>query len=86
MWPSGDFKITVEGEPVLSGVVVPSTVSRSYDARQIVLLYPGPDMDYMIMKLQLGYPWDFSPALSSPNPLDNALLVSHFGKLGKLTH
>jgi hypothetical protein len=81
---SGDFKITIGGEQVLTGVVVPPIVSRSYDANQVVLLYPAHDMDYSTMKLQMGYPWDLSLALSSINPLDNALLASHFRNVGKL--
>jgi len=81
---SGDFKITVGGKQVLTDVIVPPIVSRSYDANQVVLLYPAHDMDYTTMKLQMGYPWDLSLALSSINPLDNALLVSHFKELGKL--
>ncbi len=81
---SGDFKIIIGGEPVLAGVVVPPIVSRSYEANQVVLLYPDNDMDYTVMKLQMGYPWDMSIALSSINPLDNALIVSHFRDAGKL--
>ena len=83
----GDFNIVMDGEIVLTGVVVPPVVSRSYDESQVVLLYPTFDvieMNYKGMKLQMGYPWDLSAYLDYANPLDNPRIAAHFEATGRL--
>ncbi|MCJ7732528.1 hypothetical protein MUP51_09450 [Candidatus Bathyarchaeota archaeon] len=78
----GDFSIIVDGEEDLHEIFVPSFISRSYPSSEVVIVYPSFDSDYMIMKIQMGYPWD-QP--SGYDPRQYSKMIQHFDKNGKLT-
>jgi hypothetical protein len=81
---SGNFTIVLNGEVVLKGLFVPPITSRSYPSSQVVIMYPGFDlnsMSYRVMKIQMGYPWDQPVAL---DPRDNPRIAEYFDGSGKL--
>ena len=79
---SGKFTMVVNGEVALSGVFVPPIVSRSYPSSQVVMLYPTfGTFNYMVMKIQMGYPWD-QP--SDPDPRENPMIIDYFKRSSKL--
>lgn len=81
---SGIFNIVVNGKVELTGLFVPPTTSRSYPSSQVVILYPtfeSTSMNYLLMKIQMGYPWD-QPV--NPDPRDNPRINEYFEKYGKL--
>jgi hypothetical protein len=81
---SGNFTIVLNGKVVLKGLFVPPITSRSYPSSQVVIMYPGFDlnsMSYRVMKIQMGYPWDQPVAL---DPRDNPRIAEYFDGSGKL--
>jgi hypothetical protein len=81
---AGNFTIMVNGDLELRGIFVPPITSRSYPPSQVVIMYPKLDlnsMNYRVMKIQTGYPWD-QPL--SPDPRDNPRIAEYFERLGKL--
>jgi hypothetical protein len=82
---AGNFTIMVNGDVELRGIFVPSITSRSYPSSQIVIMYPAFDLNslnYKIMKIQMGYPWDQPGA---PDPRDNLRLAEYFERADKLS-
>ena len=78
---AGNFTIVVNGEVELSGLFVPPITSRSYPSSQVVIMYPTFEMNFMVMKIQMGYPWDQPVA---PDPRDNPRIVEYFERSGRL--
>ncbi len=78
---SGNFTIWVNGEVELRGIFVPPITSRSYPSSQVVITYPTFEMNFMVMKIQMGYPWDRPVAL---DPRDNSGIAEYFQRSGKL--
>ena len=52
----------------MRGLFVPPITSRSYPSSQVVIMYPTFEMNYRVMKIQMGYPWDQPVSL---DPRDN---------------
>jgi len=77
---AGPFNIVINGETVLSGTFVPPFVSRSYPSSEVVIMSPSFDLDYGVMKIQLGYPWTEPGAPK----LDDAKIVAYFASAGRL--
>ena len=78
----GNFTMVVNGEVALSGVFVPPIVSRSYPSSQVVMLYPAlRSINYRIMKIQMGYPWD-QP--SAQDLRENPRIIDYFERSSKL--
>ncbi len=78
---SGNFTIRVNGEVELRGIFVPPITSRSYPPSQVVIMYPTFELNYRVMKIQMGYPWDQPIA---PDPRDNPMITQYFEESGKL--
>jgi hypothetical protein len=81
---SGNFTIGVNGEVELRGIFVPPITSRSYPSSQVVIMYPTFELNslnYSVMKIQMGYPWDQPMAL---DPRDNPRIAEYFERSGKL--
>ena len=78
---SGNFTIVVNGGVELRGLFVPPITSRSYPSSQVVMLYPTFELNYRVMKIQMGYPWDQPISL---NPCDNPRIAEYFERSGKL--
>ena len=81
---SGNFTIGVNGEVELMGIFVPPITSRSYPSSQVVIMYPTFELNslnYSVMKIQMGYPWDQPMAL---DPRDNPRIAEYFERSGKL--
>ena len=81
---SGNFTIMVNGKVELRGIFVPPITSRSYPSSQVVIMYPTLDLNslnYRIMKIQMGYPWDQPVAL---DPRENPRIAEYFERSGKL--
>jgi hypothetical protein len=72
---SGNFMMAMNGEVVLRGIFVPPIVSRSYPSSQVVITYPTFELNFMVMKVQTGYPWD-QPVASDPR--DNPMIADYF--------
>jgi hypothetical protein len=82
---SGNFTIWVNGIVELRGIFVPPITSRSYPSSQVVIMYPTFELNslnYSVMKIQMGYPWDQPMAL---DPRDNPRIAEYFERSGKLT-
>jgi hypothetical protein len=81
---AGNFTIVVNGEVELRGIFVPPITSRSYPSGQVVIMYPGFElnsMSYRKIKIQMGYPWDQLVAI---DPRDNPKIAEYFDGSGKL--
>ena len=81
---AGNFTIVVNGEVELRGIFVPPITSRSYPSSQVVIMYPTFELNslnYRIMKIQMGYPWDQPVA---PDPRDNPRIAEYFKRSGRL--
>jgi len=81
---SGKFTLEVNGEVELMGIFVPPITSRSYPSSQVVIMYPTFELNslnYRVMKIQMGYPWD-QPA--TPDPRDIPRIAEYFEGSGKL--
>ena len=81
---SGNFTLVVNGEVELRGIFVPPITSRSYPSNQVVIMYPTFDLNsinYRVMKIQMGYPWDRPVAL---DPRSNPRITEYFDVSGKL--
>ena len=81
---AGNFTVVVNGQVELRGIFVPPITSRSYPSSQVVIMYPGFELDsmsYRIMKIQMGYPWDQPMAI---DPRDNPRIAEYFDGSGKL--
>jgi hypothetical protein len=86
---SGNFTIVVDGEVVLSGIIVPPTTSRSYGANQLVMIYPvleSNGANYDIIRIQVGYPNDLSSAYDMHDPRWSPSMNAYFANIGKLTN
>ncbi len=80
----GNFTIVVNGEVELRGIFVPPITSRSFPSSQVVIMYPTYELNslnYRVMKIQMGYPWDQPVAL---DPRDNPRIAEYFEGSGKL--
>jgi hypothetical protein len=77
----GPFSMIINGEVAFTGSFVPPFVSRSYPSSEVVIMCPSFDMDYGVMKIQLGYPWT-EPGTP---PLDDEKIVAYFALTGRLT-
>jgi hypothetical protein len=77
---AGPFTVVINGETVLSGTFVPPFVSRSYPSSEVVIMSPSFDLDYGVMKIQLGYPW----AEPGAPELDDGKIVAYFASAGRL--
>jgi hypothetical protein len=78
---AGNFTIMVNGEVELRGIFVPPITSRSYPSSQVVMMYPTFELNYRVMKMQMGYPWDQPVALDLR---DNSRIAEYFERSGKL--
>jgi hypothetical protein len=78
---AGNFTIIVNGEVELRGIFVPPITSRSYPSSQVVMMYPTFELNYRVMKMQMGYPWDQPVALDLR---DNPRIAEYFERSGKL--
>jgi hypothetical protein len=81
---SGNFTIEVNGDTELRGIFVPPITSRSYPSSQVVIMYPTFELNslnYTVMKIQMGYPWDQPVA---QDPRDNPRIAEYFERSGKL--
>ena len=81
---SGNFTIIIDGGVELRGIFVPPITSRSYPSSQVVITYPTFDLNslnYRVMKIQMGYPWDQPVAL---DPRENPRIAEYFERSGKL--
>jgi hypothetical protein len=77
----GQFSIIVDGETVLTGIFVPPFVSRSYPSSEVIIMSPNFNLNYGVMKIQLGYPWTEPGA----PPLDDGKIAAYFTSTGRLT-
>ena len=80
--PMGAFAVRVSGRDVLVGLFVPPVTSRSYPPEQVVITYPDIELRYGVMKIQMGYPWDYPP--KGVDPRDVPELTQFFESVGKL--
>ena len=81
---AGNFTILVNGEVELRGIFVPPITSRSYPTSQVVMMYPTfglNSMNFMVMKIQMGYPWDQPVGL---DPRENPRIADYFERSGRL--
>ncbi len=76
----GPFSIVVDGDVAFTGTFVPPVISRSYPSSEVVITYPSFDLDYGVMKIQMGYPW----AMPGTPDVDDSALVKHFAAAGRL--
>jgi hypothetical protein len=81
-----NFTIVVNGNVELSGIFVPPVVSRTYPSSQVVITYPNimsstGSMNFEVMKLQMGYPWN-QPISSDPR--NNPRIAEYFERSGRL--
>ncbi len=76
----GRFFVVIDGETVLNGIFVPPFISRSYPSSEVVIMCPSFDLDYGVMKIQLGYPW----AEPGAPPLDDGRIEAYFASTGRL--
>jgi len=78
---AGDFTIVVKWGSGVKWSICASDNIHSYPSSQVVIMYPNFEMNYMVMKIQMGYPWDQPVA---PDPRDNPRIVEYFERSGRL--
>ena len=76
----GPFTVVVNGVAVMEGTFVPPVISRSYPSDEVVITYPGFDMEYGAMKIQMGYPW----AAPGTSDVDDAELIRYFASTERI--
>jgi hypothetical protein len=77
----GAFTVVIYGETLLTGIFVPSVVSRSYPPSYLVITYPGLDLNYDKIKLQMGYPL----ASQGVSEVDDSAIISYLTSTGRIT-